>query len=56
LYFLLIFFVCPDFNTICVLPNTTRENKTNIVTVKAINSNGYQIAKSDVAKDIHFLH
>jgi hypothetical protein len=35
-----------------VLPNTTRENKTNIVTVKAINSSGSQIAKSDVAKDI----
>ena len=34
------------------LPNTNRENKTNIVTVKAINSSGSQIAKSDVAKDI----
>ena len=33
------------------LPNTTRENKTNIVTVIAINSSGSQIAKSDVAKD-----
>ena len=34
------------------LPNATRENKTNIVTVKAINPSGSQIAKSDVAKDI----